>query len=150
MNDIMIPVQEQDGKILVSGRELKEALGIRTKYSMWIDRMITDFDFVENTDFILVSQNRETNNPKNPSTTYEDHYLTIEMAKEICMITRNGNGKKVRKYFINLEKKWNTPDQILSRALKLVDSYITNAESRPSLETASNEELIKELQRRLA
>lgn len=147
MNDIMIPAQEQDGKILVSARDLREALGIRTNYSTWIERIINDFDFIENTDFITRFPNLESDTG---GQNRRDHYLTIEMAKEICMITRNGNGKKVRKYFINLEKKWNTPDQILSRALKLVDSYITNAESRPSLETASNEELIKELQRRLA
>ena len=148
MNDIMIPVQEQDGKILVSGRELKDALGIRTNYSTWIERIINDFDFIENVDYIFCFPNLESKTGSGGHNK-QDHYLTIEMAKEICMITRNGNGKKVRKYFINLEKKWNTPDQILSRALKLVDSYITNAESRPSLETASNEELIKELQRRL-
>lgn len=147
MNDLMIPVKEENGKILVSGRDLRDALGIRTNYSTWIDRMIKDFDFIENVDFIpKLGKTRDLIGGRPPT----DHLLTIEMAKEICMITRNGKGKQVRKYFIDLEKKWNTPDQILSRALKLVDSYISTMDARPTLETASNEELIEELQRRIS
>ena len=147
MNNIMIPTREENGRILISGRDLRDALGIRTKYSTWIDRMITEFDFIEEMDFLPILG--KTPNPEGgrPST---DHLLTIEMAKEICMVTRNGHGKQVRKYFIELEKKWNTPDQILSRALKMVDSYINMIETRPTLETATNDELIQELHKRIS
>lgn len=147
MNNIMIPTREENGRILISGRDLRDALGIRTNYSTWMDRMITEFDFNEDKDFLVRFPNLESDKGGQNKI---DHLLTIEMAKEICMVTRNGHGKQVRKYFIELEKKWNTPDQILSRALKMVDSYINMIETRPALETATNDELIQELHKRIS
>ena len=41
------------------------------------------------------------------------------MAKEICMLQRSPEGKRIRQYFIDLEKAWNTPEQIFARALKM-------------------------------
>lgn len=40
----------------------------------------------ENKDFVLVAQKRATNNPKNPTTTYTEHFISLDMAKEICML----------------------------------------------------------------
>lgn len=72
----------------ILGRDLHEALEVKTPYTQWFDRM-AEYGFTENADFILVSQKCETNNPKNPHTTITDHQLTIDMAKEICMIQRS-------------------------------------------------------------
>lgn len=38
-----------------------------------------------------------------------DYNLTIRCGKEICMIQRTEEGKKIRKYLLDLEAAWNTP-----------------------------------------
>lgn len=107
----------------VSGRELHEFLEVKTKYVDWFNRM-KEYGFTEGVDFILATQKRETNNPRNPYTQFLDHQLTIPMAKELCMIQRTDRGKEARQYFIAIEKAWNTPEMIMSRALKMADITI--------------------------
>lgn len=74
-------------------------------------------DFLENEDFVLVTQKCATNNPKNPVTERTDHQLTIPMAKELCMIQRNERGKQARQYFLAVEAKWNSPEAVMRRAV---------------------------------
>lgn len=79
MNDNQEPI--------VGGRELHEALGIETRYSDWFKRMC-EYGFVENQDYVLVTQKRVTNNPRNPYTEVINHAIKLDMAKEIAMIQR--------------------------------------------------------------
>ena len=53
-----------------------------------------------------------------------DHQLTIPMAKEICMLQRSDKGREFRKYFIEIEEQWNTPESVMSRALKLANKRL--------------------------
>ena len=107
----------------VSGRELHEFLEVKTKYVDWFNRM-KDYGFTEGVDYTLVAQKRETKNPRNPYTQFLDHQLSIPMAKELCMIQRTDRGKQARRYFLAIEKAWNTPEMIMSRALKMADVTI--------------------------
>lgn len=107
----------------VSARELHEGLEIKTAFKDWFPRMAA-YGFEENQDFILVAQKRATNNPKNPTTTCNDYQISIDMAKQICMIQRTDKGKQYRQYFLNLEKAWNTPEQVMARALKIANNEI--------------------------
>lgn len=100
----LIKIIEREGRQLVSGRELHEFLEIKTRYNDWFKRMV-EYGFDEGSDFLLVTQKRETNNLKNPVITVIDHAISIDMAKEISMIQRTEKGKTARQYFINCEKK---------------------------------------------
>lgn len=123
MNEVMIAVKYDNDRPLVSGRELHEALGIKTQYSKWFDRMC-EYGFAENTDYILVSQKCLTNNPRNPYTEVTDHQMTIDMAKELCMIQRSEIGKKCREYFLEIERRWNSPETTMARALQFSNQQL--------------------------
>lgn len=115
MNDNQEPI--------VGGRELHEALGIETRYSDWFKRMC-EYGFVENQDYVLVTQKRVTNNPRNPYTEVINHAIKLDVAKEIAMIQRNEKGKEVRHYFIQVEKEYNSPERIMARALRVANEEL--------------------------
>ena len=98
----MCGVKNEDGKLLVSLRELHEKLGIKTQFTKWAIRMF-EYGFEENIDYIPVSQKRLT--VQGNETTFTDYIVTIDMAKEICMIQRSDIGREFRKYFIECEKQ---------------------------------------------
>lgn len=91
-----------DQEAVVSGRELHEALEIKTPYAKWFERMV-EYGFVENQDFAEV-MDKNVQNPigGRPGV---DHAIKLDMAKEIAMIQRTEKGKQVRQYFIECEKK---------------------------------------------
>ena len=122
MNELL-KINYETEQPTVSARELYEGLEIKTAFKDWFPRMAA-YGFEENQDFILVAQKRATNNPKNPVATYNDYQISVDMAKQICMIQRSEKGKLYRQYFIDLEKAWNTPEQVMARALKLADRTI--------------------------
>ncbi len=130
----LVPIKEnEDGQVVVSGRELYEFLGVKTQYTKWFERM-SEYGFIKGEDYILDSQKRLTNNPKNPTAEITDHILTLDMAKEISMIQRNEKGKQARHYFIKVEKAWNSPEMIMKRALQYADKKIISLEERIALD----------------
>lgn len=116
MNEIIKVNYDNADRPTVMGRDLHEALGIGTQYSKWFDRMC-EYGFVENEDYIAISQKRLT--AQGNETAYTDHQLTLDMAKELCMIQRTKEGKRFREYFIEVEKAWNDPVLIMGRALEM-------------------------------
>ena len=125
MNDLL-RVNYDAEQPTVSARDLHEKLNIRTQYTKWFERM-REYGFSENEDFKAISQKRLT--AQGNETTYIDHEISIDMAKQICMIQRSPEGKMIRQYFIDLEKAWNTPEQIFARALKMADREIEKLKS---------------------
>ena len=102
----------------VLGRDLHEMLEVETRYNDWFPRMC-EYGFEEGKDFYsFLSKNPEGGRPK------QEHQLTIAMAKELCMLQRSEKGKQFRKYFIAIEEAWNTPEQVMARALRVADETI--------------------------
>ena len=124
MNELMTINYENENPT-VSGRELHNALEVGTEYAKWFERMC-EYGFVEGVDHSPILTNGEG---FGKAATRTDHQLTIEMAKEIAMLQRTSKGKEVRRYFIELEKSWNTPELVFARALKLADTKIEQLKS---------------------
>lgn len=122
----------------VSARELHEKLNIGTQYTKWFERMC-EYGFSENEDFKAISQKRLT--AQGNETTYIDHEISLDMAKHICMIQRTSEGKAVRQYLIDLEKAWNSPEQVYARALKMADVEIAKLKGDNLLLIADNERM---------
>lgn len=131
MNEL-IKVNYDNDTPTVSGRELHELLDIKTPYDKWFPRMC-EYGFSESIDFSTFLSESTGGRPAT------DHQLTIEMAKEICMLQRNDKGKQVRQYFLNLEKAWNTPEMVMSRALKMAESQICKLQAVNSELTVKNQ-----------
>ena len=115
----------EDSDFPIDGREFHSAIGAESKYIDWFNRMCS-FGFEEGIDYLLVSQKKETNNPRNPWTTVTNHMLTMDMAKHIAMVQRTDKAMEIRQYLIDTEKAWNSPEQVMSRALKIADRTIAN------------------------
>lgn len=79
------------------GRDLHEGLEIKTSYKDWFPRMC-EYGFTEGTDFCSILSESTGGRPAT------DHQITIDMAKEICMIQRSEKGKQYRQYFLQLEQ----------------------------------------------
>lgn len=104
----------------VSARELHEVLGIRERFSLWFSRYADVFE--KGTDYESVGKPTVANN--GAKRVIDDYLLSTDMAKHISMMTKTEKGKIMRQYFIDLEKAWNTPEQIFARALKMADKTI--------------------------
>jgi len=110
----------------LSARDLHERLEIGTEFAKWFLR-ICEYGFSDKTDYSeVIVKNDENSKGGRPAA---DYNISIDMAKEICMLQRTEQGKKCRKYFIDLEKAWNTPEQIMARALKMADVTIESLKS---------------------
>ena len=113
----LIKVNYDNDRPTVSGRDLHGFLEVGSEYSHWFKRMC-EYGFSEGIDF---SSFMTESTGGRPAT---DHQLTLEMAKEIAMLQRNERGKQARQYFIQLEAAWNTPEMVMSRALKMAEKQI--------------------------
>ena len=123
MNLIPINITETDEQF-VSGRDLHMYLEIETPYPKWFSRMC-EYGFTENLDFKADKNVRvQLEGNRNVSREVIDHKLTIEMAKQLCMLARNEKGREAREYFIEVEKEWNSPEKVMSRALKIANNVI--------------------------
>lgn len=117
----LIPIREHNGKQAVSGRDLHGFLQITTPYTKWFERML-EYGFTAGVDHadIFVSVPSEAGGRE-----YEqkDHALSLDMAKELGMIQRTELGRRIRQYFIEVEKRslgLAQPKTLEERTLELV------------------------------
>lgn len=106
-NDIIPIYEKEGGEQLISARELFYALRgkeTKTKFADWIKERLIKYQFVENMDYICFRNFTKADRYGNKTTI--EYYLTIDTSKELCMIENNGNGRKIRRYFIEVEKRY--------------------------------------------
>lgn len=141
MNELL-KINFDSEKPTVSARDLHEQLHIKTAFKDWFPRMC-EYGFEDGKDF---SSKMSESTGGRPSKEYD---ISIDMAKQICMIQRSPEGKKIRQYFIDLEKAWNTPEQIMARALKMANQSIESLKDRCKFlgdQVIEQQQIITELQ----
>lgn len=136
MNEL-IPINYDGEQPTVSARELHKSLEISKRFSAWFET--NSQGFIENEDFTSVLSGTVVNNGAHRE--IQDYSLSVDMAKHICLMSRTEKGKECRQYLIDLEKAWNTPEQVFARALKIADQTI--AKLKGSVETLTAEVSVK-------
>lgn len=131
MNEI---IKVDEDTMTVSARDLHEALGVDTDFRHWFPRMC-EYGFTEGTDFRTKMTESTGGRPA------MDADISIDMAKEICMIQRTQKGKEIRQYFIAVQKAWNTPEAVFARALKMADKTIAELSGKMNLLQTENSQL---------
>ena len=113
-------VQVKNDRQLVSARDLHKGLGLKGRFSRWFK---TNSElFTENEDFYKCTSSTVVNN--GAVRELDDYLLTIEMAKQLAMMARTEKSKLYREYFLDLERKWNSPEMVMHRALEFSNARI--------------------------
>lgn len=129
MNEL-IKITYNNDRPAVSARDLHDFLEVKTAYKDWFPRMC-EYGFTEGEDFNPLKIERVQNEGERMvARTVDDAVLTIDMAKELCMIQRNEKGKQARQYFLQIEKEWNSPEKVMARALQIAGDKLKKLESK--------------------
>ncbi len=128
MNELLKIDTSNAERITVSARDLYEFLEATERFNSWFERM-TQYGLVENTDYTTVKKLTEVpNNGGIQIRELDDYRLTIDTAKQIAMLQRNEKGTQARKYFIQVENAWNSPERVMARALEIARKTISTLE----------------------
>lgn len=139
MNEL-IRINYETEQPTVSARDLHEKLNIEKRFSAWFEA--NSKGFINGEDFTSVLIGTEVqNNGGVQMRKLQDYNLSIDMAKHICLMSRTEKGRECRQYFIDLEKAWNTPEQIMARALKMADAEMEKLKSDNQYLIADNERM---------
>lgn len=126
MENQLIKIEVKNDQQLVSARDLHKALGFKSRFSRWVDQNFSHFE--EGIDYTSVQGCTVVNNGAKRE--LQDYWITLDMAKELCMMSYTDKGKEVRKYFIQAEKNWNSPDMVMKRAMSILNARIEKLESK--------------------
>lgn len=127
MNDL-IKINYNSDQPTVSARELHDFLEVGAAYKDWFPRMC-EYGFEEGKDFRSFLSKSTGGRPA------QDAEITIDMAKELCMLQRNERGKQARQYFLQLERDWNSPEKVMARALQIAEKKINTLSAELSKAT---------------
>lgn len=118
MNNELIKVTVQNDQQLVSARDLYKGLELKGRFSRWVDNNFNFF--TKNEDFYRCTASTVVGNGAKRE--LEDYVLTIPMAKQLAMMARTEKSKLYREYFLDLERKWNDPQNVVQRAMDILHS----------------------------
>ena len=130
MNEL-IKINYESDRPTVLARDLHEFLEVETPFNKWFSRMC-EYGFTDGADFQTFLSESTGGRPAT------DAQLTIDMAKEICMLQRNEKGKQARQYFLQLEREWNSPEAVMARALRMAQEKLERVKAINSNLTVQN------------
>lgn len=115
----LIKVKTQGDTQVVSARELYKGLEIAQRFSRWVSNNWDMFE--EGIDYVpctLSTQQNQYGGTKE----LDDYTITIDMAKQLAMMVRSEKGKQYRQYFLELERKWNDPKEVVKRGYAILQN----------------------------
>lgn len=121
MNELLKVEVNENGEPTISGRMLYDFLEVKEKYTQWFNRKSKGF--IENVDFVPYSEKTESGGVSGVKVIL-NHVLTLDMAKHLAMMQQNEKGMIARQYFIDIGKKWNSPEMVMSRALTIANKNL--------------------------
>ena len=124
MNEL-VKIESRGEKQVISAKELYEKLEMdKSHWKRWAKNNIETNDFfLENIDYEGFASMANGNETK-------DYWITIEMGKHLCMMSRTAKAHEIREYFIKIEQAWNTPEMIMKRALEFANKRAEEATQR--------------------
>lgn len=127
----LVPVYETStGEKVVYGSELHAVLEVRSRFNDWIRNRLNDCEAVENEEYEAFTKNLVSGGQS------KEYLIKLDTAKEMAMLERNEKGKQVRRYFIQVEKKYKEKSTDLSdlsvelQAIIMHDKKIQRIETR--------------------
>ncbi|WP_224218025.1 phage antirepressor KilAC domain-containing protein [Streptococcus agalactiae] len=122
MDLITVTTNEKQQQV-VSARELHKGLEIKKRFSEWFKQYTTMFR--ENYDFMGVPESTPIKNGNGRIQYLDDYAISISMAKHIAMMTKTAKGFEYRDYFMELERKWNDPQEVVKRGYAILQNENT-------------------------
>lgn len=121
----LIKVTVKNDQQLVSARELYKGLKVKTRFSQWVTQNFKLF--IEENDFEGVVRTTPFNPlyPNGKQQEIQDYALTVDMAKQLSLMSQTPQGRIYREYFISIENKWNDPAEIVKRGYAILQNENT-------------------------
>lgn len=141
MNNLVKVIANSKMEQVVSTRDLHEVLAIVKRFSAWWEDQTVRLSLIESIDYTPYLQVHPQNHQE-----IQDYHITLDIAKHIAMISGGENGRKVREYFIQVEKAWNDPELVMARSLQFANRKLINFEERINQLSIEKNELKAELE----
>jgi len=131
----LIAIKERDGRETVDARELHAALEVARDFSTWIKDRIEKYGFIAGKDYEAYEDlsSPDLGSTKARPQVRVQYALTVAMAKELATVENNDKGREVRRYLIQVEEAWNSPELVMARALQAASRTIEDHRRRIAL-----------------
>lgn len=126
MNELINIKLNENHEPVVSARDLHKGLEVKTRFSQWVEQNFKILE--EGYDFTSVVGTTVVNN--GATREIQDYALSLDASKNLAMISKTEKGAQVRKYFIQVEKDFNSPEKIMARALLMADQKVHKLEAQ--------------------
>jgi anti-repressor protein len=123
MNEL-IKIQTNENGQAVSARDLHEALQCGQDFTSWFKYQAERIGLQEGFDFSPILVESTGGRPS------KDYIIPIDIAKHLAMISGGENAYKIREYFIQVEKAWNSPEMVMARSLEYAAKQLSGYKAK--------------------